>query len=85
MAKNIKFMTTKEKLSRFRNLTKGRLLKMKENIQENILFNLPDIQNRSLSFDEEAIIKRLKSELNDLLSTWDYRSNELLNKINSNL
>lgn len=84
MAKNIKFMTTKEKLMRFRNLTKGLLIRQKDSIQNNILFNLPE-NCVSLSKDEMDIIRKIKSSYNDLIATWDYRSNELMNNINNNL
>lgn len=84
MAKNIKFMTTKEKLSRFRNLTKGRLIKQKDSIQNNILFNLPE-GCKSISDDEMEIIRRIKADYNSLIASWDYRTKELLNKINNNI
>lgn len=84
MAKNIKFMTTKEKLSRFRNLTKGLLIRQKDSIQNNILFNLPE-RCKSLSNDEMEIIRRIKSDYNSLIASWDYRTKELLNKIDNNI
>ena len=84
MAKNIKFMTTKEKLSRFRNLTKGRLIKQKDSIQNNILFNLPE-KCKSLSDDEMEIIRRIKADYNALIATWDYRSQQLLNQVDNNI
>jgi hypothetical protein len=84
MAKNVKFMTTKEKLSRFRNLTKGRLIKQKDSIQNNILFNLP-VGYKALSNDELEIIRRIKADYNSLIASWDYRTKELLNKIDNNI
>ena len=83
MAKNVKFMTTKEKLMRFRNLTKGRLIKQKDSIQNNILFNLPE-KCTSLSNDELEIIKRIKADYCALIATWDYRSNELIKNVHTN-
>lgn len=84
MAKNVKFMTTKGKLSRFRNLTKGRLIKQKDSIQNNILFNLPK-EYKSLSDDELEIIRRIKADYNALIATWDYRSQQLLNQVDNNI
>lgn len=84
MAKNVKFMTTKEKLSRFRNLTKGRLIKQKDSIQNNILFNLLK-ECKSLSDDEMEIIRRIKADYNALIATWDYRSQQLLNQVDNNI
>ena len=83
-SKNIRFMTTKEKLSRFRNLTKGLLIRQKDSIQNNILFNLPE-GCKSLSDDEMEIIRRIKADYNSLIASWDYRTKELLNKINNNI
>lgn len=84
MAKNVKFMTTKEKLSRFRNLTKGLLIRQKDSIQNNILFNLPE-GCKSLSDDEMEIIRRIKADYNSLIATWDHRSQQLLNQVDNNL
>lgn len=84
MAKNVKFMTTKEKLVRFRNLTKGRLIKQKDSIQNNILFNLPE-GCKCLSSDEEKLLRTIKSSYNDLIATWDYRTKELSNIVNNNI
>jgi len=84
MAKNVRFMTTKERLQRFRNLTKGLLIRQKESLQNNVLFNLPE-NCKSLSPDEDELLREIKSKLNNLLSTWDYRTNELLNNVKSNL
>ena len=84
MAKNVKFMTTKEKLSRFRNLTKGLLIRQKDSIQNNILFNLPE-DCKSLSDDELKLIQQIKSSYNDLLASWSYRTDKLLNQVDNNL
>lgn len=85
MAKNIKFMTTKEKLSRFRNLTKGLLIRQKDSIQNNILFNLPQGCKKSLSDDELQLIRQIKSNYNDLLASWNHRTNQLLNQVDNNI
>ena len=84
MAKNIKSMTIKEKLMRFRNLTKGRLIKQKDSIQNNILFNLPE-GCKSLSNDEMEIIRRIKADYNSLIASWNYRTKELLNQVDNNI
>ena len=83
MAKNVRYMTTKEQLSRFRNLTKGRLIKSKEGI-ENLLMNLPN-DCKALSDDEKDLLRQLKNCYNDLIATWDYRSKELINQVTNNL
>lgn len=84
MAKNVRFMTTKERLQRFRNLTKGLLIRQKDSIQNNILFNLPE-KCKSLSDDEMEIIRRIKADYNSLIASWNYRTKELLNKIDNNI
>lgn len=84
MCKNVRFMTTKEKLQRFRNLTKGLLIRQKDSIQNNILFNLPE-NCVSVSKDEMELIRRIKADYNSLIATWDYRSKELLNQVNNNI
>lgn len=83
MAKNIRFMTTKETLSRFRNLTKGRLIKQKDSIN-NMLMNLPN-GCKSISDDEMNILRQLKTNYNDLIATWDYRTSKLINNVENNL
>ena len=84
MAKNVRYMTTKEQLSRFRNLTKGMLLRQKESIHTNILHCLPD-KCQSLSHDEVQLLRKLTATYNDLIATWDYRTKELLNNVNNNI
>ena len=84
MAKNERYMTTKEKLSKFRNLTKGRLLKQKESIHTNILHCLPE-KCIALSHDEVDLLRKINAAYNDILATWDYRTKELLNKVDNNL
>lgn len=83
MAKNVKYMTTKERLQRFRNLTKGLLIRQKDSIQNNVLFNLPE-GCKSLSNDEEEILREIKANYNRLLASWDYRTKELLNNVKVN-
>ena len=84
MAKTAKHMTSKERLSWFRNKTKGLLMRQKDSIQNNILFNLPD-GCKALSNDELELIQKIKATYNDLVSTWDYRTKELLTKVNTNM
>lgn len=76
-------MTKKEELSRWRNLTKRNLQKRLESVN-NLLQNLPN-GVKSLSDDEKAKLLQIRSLYNDILSTWSYRSSELVSKINSNL
>lgn len=82
MAKTIR-PTTPQTLSRFRNLTKGRLINQKETIN-NILLNLPP-DCKSLSDDEKEILLRLRSCYNDILSTWDHRSKKLMDTIKNSI
>ena len=77
-------MSKKLKLTRFRNLTKGLLIRQKDSIQNNILFNLPE-GCKSMSDDELEIIRRIKADYNSLIATWDYRSQQLLEQLNNNL
>lgn len=84
MAKNVRFMTTKERLQRFRSLTKGLLIRQKDSIQNNILFNLPE-GCKSISDDEMEIIRKIKADYNSLIASWNYRTKELLNKTNNNI
>lgn len=76
-------MTKKEELSRWRNLTKRNLQKRLESVN-NLLQNLPN-GVKSLSDDEKAKLLQIRSLYNDILSTWSYRSSELVSKVNSNL
>lgn len=75
--------TKKEELSRWRNLTKRNLMKRQEAVN-NLLTNLPN-GVISLSKDEKAILLQIRSLYTDLLSTWSYRSSELVSKVNVNL
>ena len=77
-------MSKKLKLTRFRNLTKGLLIRQKDSIQNNILFNLPE-GCKSVSDDEMEIIRRIKADYNSLIATWDYRSQQLLEQVNNKL
>ena len=75
--------TKKEELSRWRNLTKRNLQKRQEAVN-NLLSNLPS-GVKSLSDDEKAKLLQIRSLYNDILSTWNYRSSELVSQINVNL
>lgn len=75
--------TKKEELSRWRNLTKRNLMKRQEAVN-NLLTNLPN-GVISLSKDEKVILLQIRSLYTDLLSTWSYRSSELLSQVNVNL
>lgn len=77
-------MSKKLELTRFRNLTKGLLIRQKDSIQNNILFNLPE-GCKSVSDDEMEIIRRIKADYNSLIATWDYRSQQLLEQVNNKL
>lgn len=76
-------MTKKEELSKWRNLTK-RNLQMRLNSVNNLLQNLPT-GVKSLSDDEKAKLLQIRSLYNDVLSTWSYRSSELVSHVNINL
>lgn len=71
--------TKKQELSRFRNLTKGRLQSARNAIQ-NILTSLPS-DCKALNDDEKDILLRIKAMYADVLGTWDYRSKQLINKV----
>lgn len=75
--------TKKEELSRWRNLTKRNLMKRQEAIN-NLLSSLPS-GVKSLSDDERAKLLQIRSLYNDILSTWNYRSSELVSQVNVNL
>ena len=75
--------TKKEELSRWRNLTKRNLMKRQEAVN-NLLSSLPS-GVKSLSDDERAKLLQIRSLYNDILSTWNYRSSELVSQINVNL
>lgn len=70
--------TKKQKLAQFRNLTKGKLVQQANSINQ-MLCNLPN-DCKSLSDDEKAIFARLRECYRDILATWDYRSQRLLNE-----
>lgn len=71
--------TKKEELSRFRNLTKGRLI-AHQNAINTMLTSLPT-GVKALSDDEKEIFSRLRECYRDLLGTWSYRSKELLDQL----
>lgn len=75
--------TKKEELSRWRNLTKRNLMKRQEAVN-NLLSSLPS-GVKSLSDDEKAKLLQIRSLYNDILSTWNYRSSELVSQVNVNL
>ena len=75
--------TKKEELSRWRNLTKRNLMKRQEAVN-NLLSSLPS-GVKSISDDEKAKLLQIRSLYNDILSTWNYRSSELVSQINVNL
>ena len=74
--------TKKEELSRWRNLTKRNLQKRQEAVN-NLLSSLPS-GVKSLSDDEKAKLLQIRSLYNDILSTWNYRSSELVSQVNVN-
>lgn len=76
-------MTKKEELSKWRNLTKGNLQKRLNSINR-LLQNLPN-GVKSLSDDEKTKLLQIRSLYNDVLSTWTYRSSELVSQVNHNL
>ena len=75
--------TKKEELSRWRNLTKRNLMKRQEAVN-NLLSSLPS-GVKSLSDDEKTKLLQIRSLYNDILSTWNYRSSELVSQVNVNL
>lgn len=76
-------MTKKEELSKWRNLTKRNLQKRHEAVN-NLLSNLPS-GVKALSNDEKAMLLQIRSLYHDILSTWNYRSSELVSQVNVNL
>lgn len=72
-------MSKKQELARFRNLTKGRLMKQKEAINQ-LTLNLPN-DCASLAGHEKFILSQLKECYRDILGTWDRNTQELLNQI----
>ena len=75
--------TKKEELSRWRNLTKRNLQKRHEAVN-NLLSSLPS-GVKALSNDEKAMLLQIRSLYHDILSTWNYRSSELISQVNVNL
>lgn len=72
-------MSKKQELTQFRNLTKGRLMKQKEALN-NLTLNLPN-DMKSLAGHEKYMISQLKEIYRDILGTWDRNTQELLNQI----
>lgn len=75
--------TKKEELSRWRNLTKRNLQKRHEAVN-NLLSSLPS-GVKALSNDEKVMLLQIRSLYHDILSTWNYRSSELVSQVNVNL
>lgn len=70
--------TKKEELSKWRNLTKGNLIKRQEAIN-NLLSSLPnDVQ--ALTDTEKNELLRIRHAYNTILSKWDYNSSSLIAK-----
>lgn len=67
--------TKKQELTRFRNLTKGLLMRQKEALN-NLMLNLPS-DCKSMNGNELFIVSRLKECYRDILGTWDRNSQEL--------
>lgn len=74
--------TTKQELSRFRNLTYGNLVHQKD-ILNNMMLNLPN-NCKSLTPDERVKIMQIKTAYNDLLSCWKRNSEKLVSNVNVN-
>lgn len=72
-------VTKKLELTRFRNLTKGRLIQMKSQI-ENILLNMPS-DCESLDQDEKEILLNIKRSLSYILGPWSHRSKNFIKKV----
>lgn len=72
-------MSKKLNLTRFRNLTKGRLIQHQNSINQ-MLTNLPS-GVKALSDDEKEIFSRLRECYRDLIGTWSYRSKQLIQNV----
>ena len=69
--------TTKQNLSRFRNLGYGRVLALKLNLNS-LLSNLPN-DCKALTDDEKRLLLNARTDLNDLLAIWKHNSKKLIN------
>lgn len=74
--------TTKQNLSRFRNLTYGKLVNQKAALN-NLMLNLPN-DCKSLTPEERVKIMQIKTAYNDLLSCWKANSEKLVSNVNVN-
>ena len=72
-------MSKKADLTRFRNLTKGRLIQHQNSINQ-LLTSLPT-GVKALSDDEKEIFSRLRECYRDLIGTWSYRSKQLIQNV----
>lgn len=75
--------TVKQNLSRFRNLSYGRLVSQKEALIQ-MSHSLPT-DCKSLTDDERTLLSNLRTTYNDLLAVWKYNSKKLVNNVNCNL
>lgn len=72
-------MSKKQEIARWRNLTKGKITKMANNIT-NILHSLPE--GKVISQSELNNLIQIRKELNNVLANWDMLTEIVLNKLN---
>lgn len=72
-------MSKKQEIARWRNLTKGRITNMTNNIT-NILHSLPE--GKVISQSELNNLLQIRKELNNVLANWDMLTEIVLNKLN---
>lgn len=72
-------MSKKQEIARWRNLTKGRITKMTNDIT-NILHSLPE--SKVISQSELNNLIQIRKELNNVLANWDMLTEIVLNKLN---
>lgn len=72
-------MSKKQEIARWRNLTKGRITIMTNNIT-NILHSLPE--GKVISQSELNNLIQIRKELNNVLANWDMLTEIVLNKLN---
>lgn len=72
-------MSKKQEVARWRNLTKGRITVMTNNIT-NILHSLPE--GKVISQSELNNLLQIRKELNNVLANWDMLTEIVLNKLN---
>lgn len=73
-------MSKKQDVARWRNLTKGRIAKMTNDIT-NILHSLPE--GKVISQSESNNLIQIRKDLNSVLSNWDTVTEIVLNKLNN--